>query len=87
MQKSSVEVFVGSEMEHMKALVPFAVGFASTHFPDPHGHAMDAHARPWRAETSNEVVVLSVPSIHCGTRTPMAGTVIGAGDPTPWAGE
>ena len=71
----------------MKALVPFAVGFASTHFPNPHGHVMDAHARPWRAETSNEVVVLRVPSIHRGTRTHMAGTAICAGDPTRWAGK
>jgi hypothetical protein len=73
-------------MEHMQALVPLAailvaMGFASTHFPDPHGHVIDVHAEPWRAETSTEVVILSVPSIDRGTRTNLGGVAIAARDP------
>jgi hypothetical protein len=70
----------------MKASVPVAailvaVGCASTHFSDPHGHVMDVRAKPWRAETSTEVVILSVPSVDRGTRTSMAGAAMAARDP------
>ena len=41
----------------------------------------DVHAKPWRAESSTEVVILSVPSIDGGTRTNLAGAAIAARDP------